>query len=133
MTKSCIGRNTAAVSRWDRWNWWETPPIAEAVSYTHLDVYKRQLQDHKRAIILGEKSFGKGSVQTVVPVSYTHLVSRSGNKASPYFLPLLTADGNILKIRVIGSQAPGIGNKLIIGRMDAIILIKQRKQRITIG
>ena len=29
VTKSCIGRNTAAVIRWDRWNWWETLPIAE--------------------------------------------------------------------------------------------------------
>jgi carboxyl-terminal processing protease len=43
------------------------------------------LQDYKRAIILGTKSFGKGSVQTVIPLSDGSALRLTTSK---YFTPL---------------------------------------------
>lgn len=43
------------------------------------------LQDHKRAIVLGTTSFGKGSVQTVLPLSETHFMKLT---TARYFTPL---------------------------------------------
>ncbi|MFC1708889.1 S41 family peptidase [Candidatus Omnitrophota bacterium] len=42
------------------------------------------LKDHKRAIVIGEKSFGKGSVQTVVPLSDGSALKLTTSK---YFTP----------------------------------------------
>ena len=42
------------------------------------------LQDHKRAVIMGTKSFGKGSVQTVVPISETQAIKLT---TARYFTP----------------------------------------------
>ncbi|WP_428606429.1 S41 family peptidase [Sedimenticola sp.] len=42
------------------------------------------LQDHKRAIIMGSQTFGKGSVQTIIPVSRTAAVKLT---TARYFTP----------------------------------------------
>ena len=42
------------------------------------------LQDHKRAVIVGTESFGKGSVQTVLPISKTSAVKLT---TARYFTP----------------------------------------------
>lgn len=42
------------------------------------------LQDHKRAVIMGTRSFGKGSVQTVIPISETRAIKLT---TALYFTP----------------------------------------------
>ena len=43
------------------------------------------LQDHKRAVVLGTQTFGKGSVQTIVPLSSTSAIKLT---TARYFTPL---------------------------------------------
>lgn len=42
------------------------------------------LQDHKRAVIMGTQSFGKGSVQTVIPLDATHAIKMT---TARYYTP----------------------------------------------
>lgn len=62
------------------------------------------LQDHKRAIILGTRSFGKGSVQTVIPMSNTKAIKLT---TALYYTP---------KGRSI--QAQGIEPDIIVERAE---------------
>ena len=49
------------------------------------EIVAASLQDYKRAIILGTKSFGKGSVQTIIPLSDGSALRLTTSK---YFTPL---------------------------------------------
>ena len=42
------------------------------------------MQDHKRAVIVGEKTFGKGSVQAIIPINQEEAVRLTIAK---YYLP----------------------------------------------
>ena len=62
------------------------------------------LQDHKRAVIMGTQSFGKGSVQTIIPLS-----DNSGLRLTTarYFTP----SGRSI-------QAKGIGPDIVVERVE---------------
>lgn len=60
------------------------------------------LQDHQRAVILGERSFGKGSVQTVIPITDDKAVKMT---TALYFTPAGTS-----------IQAQGIEPDIVVER-----------------
>ena len=48
------------------------------------EIVSGALQDHRRALVMGEKSFGKGSVQTVIPIGQDSAIRLT---TSRYFTP----------------------------------------------
>ena len=72
------------------------------------------LQDHKRAVVMGTKSFGKGSVQTVIPLP-SHGAMRL--TTSRYYTPSGTS-----------IQAEGIKPDIVVPQAK-IELVKNGKQR----
>ena len=54
------------------------------VQLLHLKLLQAHLKDHKRAILLGENSFGKGSVQSIIPLKNEGAISLTIAK---YYLP----------------------------------------------
>lgn len=82
-------------------------------SASAAEIVAGALQDHGRAIVLGTRSFGKGSVQTVVPISETRAIKLT---TALYYTP---------KGRSI--QAQGIAPDIAIDRAKVTLLPSVRR------
>ncbi|MDB2414900.1 S41 family peptidase [Rickettsiales bacterium] len=83
------------------------------------------LQDHRRAVIMGEKSFGKGSVQTIIPLSASKGAMRL--TTSRYFTPSgrsIQAEGIEPDVVVTQSKIEAMDSK---GRASEATLRKHLK------
>ena len=74
------------------------------------EIVSGALQDHQRAIIMGERSFGKGSVQTIIPITNERAIKIT---TARYFTP----SGRSI-------QAEGIEPDINIGRVHVTAVKK---------
>ncbi len=115
---STIGRNKAKkeveYSRGDRpYKDFKMVVLVNEASASASEIVAGALQDHKRGLVVGKQTFGKGSVQTVID-----LENKSGLKltVARYFTP----NGRSI-------QSKGITPDIEVDRLDVSLIEKARK------
>ena len=82
------------------------------------EIVSGALQDHKRAVIVGEKTFGKGSVQVVLPITDTEAIKLT---IARYYLPsgrTIQAVGVKPDIKVLPGEVKTHENNFAIKEAD---------------
>jgi len=88
--------------------------LVNGYSASASEIMSGSLQDHRRATIVGERSFGKGSAQTLVPIRTDGGMALVGITSSKWFLPADRAiQGGIdpktdLEIKGTGGVVPDV-------------------------
>ncbi len=88
------------------------------------------LQDHKRAIIIGEKTFGKGSVQMLLPVNKDEAIKIT---TARYYLPsgrTIQAKGITPDIVIYPGKVPENENKFSLKEADLKHHLEQELKKI---
>ncbi len=82
------------------------------------EIVSGALQDHKRAILIGEKTFGKGSVQVILPIGNEEALRLT---IARYYLPsgrTIQAKGVVPDIEVFPGEVPVEKNEFSIKEAD---------------
>jgi len=88
--------------------------LVNAGSASASEIVSGALQDHKRAIIVGKKTFGKGSVQVILPIAKEEALRLT---IARYYLPsgrTIQAVGVTPDIEVYASKVPHKNNDFMI-------------------
>ena len=94
------------------------------------EIVSGSLQDHKRAVLVGEKTFGKGSVQVILPISKTEAIKLT---IARYYLPsgrTIQAVGVTPDVVVAPGEVKVHKNEFLIKEADLKDHLKKELQKI---
>ena len=108
--------------------------LVDRYSASASEIVSGCLQDHKRAVLIGEQSYGKGTVQDINPIQYNKSLLKL--TTSSYWRPsdkqIDRNDPESQKAKVWGVQ-PSQGFAIEMSDDEIIENIKHRQQRTSLG